>query len=374
MSNNEASNQVTLTCPVNMESWQNIAITRKDNTVKLFQNGVVKTSGTFTKTLMTFGKTLTFGSPDITTNSKIYMNELRLTKNIDRYNGENYIPQQNPFPENNVSSIDPCTFADASTVSVSTQDQFLKFPNATGYIMMIAKRPCSYTSDIQVYETKDNDINFITTIPFNEVYECETEFLGDVQILGNGTDFVEPSGKIVTGGDYYIKYIGHIYFNRCDRPYFAEIYKTQSLGNAGGFINFQSQCCDYCGVKTINSDGSEGSALVSPANGPLGNCSALDIEGSPLSIPHSIEAGGCLYADRTLCINHTIFGKAKLKCLANMIGDIPIDPVELPCSGYIPLANGITTKPIYGQSGLDWDLILAANGISVTGELVDWNN
>jgi len=211
--------------------------------------------------------------------------------------------------------------------------------------MMIAKRPCFYTSDIQVYETKDNDINFLTTIPFNEVHDCETEFLGKVRIVGNGTDFTEPTGKIVTGGDYYIKDSGHVYFNRCDRPYFSEIYKTQSLGNAKGYIDFQSQCCDYCGVPTTNSDGSPGSALVSPANGDLGNCSALDIEGSPLSIPHSIEAGSCLSQDRELCIDLTRWGKAKLKCYANTIGDIPIDPVELPCSGYVPFADGLIAFP-----------------------------
>lgn len=368
MSNNGLSNQVTMTCPININSWQNIAITRQDNTVRLFQNGQLKDSNTLTKSLMTFNRPLTFGNSDITLNSQIYMDELRITKNVDRYNDKNYNPQQTPFSDNAISSIDPCTFEGSSTVSVSNEDQFLKFPDSTGYIMMIAKRPCAYTSDIQVYETKNNDINFITTIPFNEVYDCETEFLADVQILGNGTDFTEASGNIVTGGDYYIKDSQHVYFNRCDRPYFSEIYKTQSLGNAGGFIDFQPYCCDYCGVATINSDGSEGSALVSPANGELGNCSALDIEGTPLSIPHSIQAGTCLYADRPLCINNTIFGKAKLKCISNMIGDTPNDPVELPCSGYIPWANGITTVPIYGQLELNWDLVMTPNGTILEGE------
>jgi hypothetical protein len=347
MSNNGMSNQATMTCPTDINMWQNIAITRNGNTVSLYKNGKIQTSETFTKSISTFNKALKIGSPDTQTNPIIYIDELRVTKNTDRYNGENYTPQTTPFPSQDIASIDPCTFSNATTVSVADQDQFLKFPDATGYIMMIAKRSCFYTSDIQVYETKDNDINFLTTIPFNEVYDCETEFLGKVHIVGNGTDFPEPTGKIITGGDYYIKDSGHVYFNRCDRPYFAEIYKTQSLGNAGGFINFQSQCCDYCGVKTINNDGSEGSALVSPANGPLGNCSALDIEGSPLSIPQSIEAGACLYQDRKLCVNHYIFGKAKLKCYANMIGDMPIDPVELPCSGYIPLAEGfVAIRPI----------------------------
>ena len=339
MSNNGMSNQVTMTCPVNIDLWQNLAITRKGNAVSLYQNGKLQATDTITKSLSTFYKTLTIGSPDTHTNPKIYIDELRITKNIDRYNGEDYIPQNTPFPNQDVSSIDPCTFWDATTVSVADQDQFLKFPDATGYIMMIAKRPCFYTSDIQVYETKDNDINFVTTIPFNEVHDCETEFLGKVSIVGNGTDFPEPTGKIVTGGDYYIKDSGHIYFNRCDRPYFSEIYKTQSLGNIKGFIDFQSQCCDYCA--------DENGALISPANGALGNCSALDIEGTPNSIPHSIMAGGCLYADRKLCINKFLWGKAKLKCYANMIGDLPIDPVELPCSGYIPLAEGfVAIRPI----------------------------
>ena len=368
MSNNGLSNQVTMTCPVTMNSWQNITITRKDNSVRLFKNGKVEAIDTITKSLMTFNRLLTLGSSDIKNNAKVYIDELRVTQALDRYNGLNYTPQQSPFSDNSISSIDPCTFEGSATVSVADGDQFLKFPNATGYIMMIAKRPCSYTSDVQVYETKDNDINFITTIPFNEIYKCETEFLGEVKIVGNGTDFSEAPANIVTGGDYYIKDGEHVNFNRCDRPYFSEIYKTQSLGNAGGFIDFQSRCCDYCGVETTNNDGSKGSALVSPANGPLGNCSALDIEGSPLSIPHSIEAGGCLYADRKLCINHTIFGKAKLKCIANMIGDTPNDPVELPCSGYIPLANGITTVPIYGQTSFDWNLGLTAGGTILLGE------
>jgi hypothetical protein len=339
MSNNGMSNQVTMTCPVNIDLWQNLAITRKGNAVSLYQNGKLQATDTITKSLSTFYKTLTIGSPDTHTNPKIYIDEFRITKNIDRYNGKDYIPQNTPFPNQDVSSIDPCTFWDATTVSVADQDQFLKFPDATGYIMMIAKRPCFYTSDIQVYETKDNDINFVTTIPFNEVHDCETEFLGKVSIVGNGTDFPEPTGKIVTGGDYYIKDSGHIYFNRCDRPYFSEIYKTQSLGNIKEFIDFQSRCCDYCA--------DENGALISPANGSLGNCSALDIEGTPNSIPHSIMAGGCLYADRKLCINKFLWGKAKLKCYANMIGDLPIDPVELPCSGYIPLAEGfVAIRPI----------------------------
>jgi hypothetical protein len=345
MSNNGMSNQATMTCPTDINMWQNMAITRNGNTVSLYKNGKIQTSETFTKSISTFNKALKIGSPDTQTNPIIYIDELRVTKNVDRYNGANYTPQTTPFPSQDIASIDPCTFSNATTVSVADQDQFLKFPDATGYIMMIAKRPCFYTSDIQVYETKDNDINFLTTIPFNEVHDCETEFLGKVRIVGNGTDFTEPTGKIVTGGDYYIKDSGHVYFNRCDRPYFSEIYKTQSLGNIKGYIDFQSQCCDYCGVPTTNSDGSPGSALVSPANGDLGNCSALDIEGSPLSIPHSIEAGSCLSKDRDLCINRTMWGKAKLKCYANTIGDIPIDPVELPCSGYVPFADGLIAFP-----------------------------
>jgi hypothetical protein len=186
-----------------------------------------------------------------------------------------------------------------------------------------------------IYQRKDNNTFELTSSPLNKIYECldkdgnHIDYLGRVSIRGNGTDFSEPENKVVTGGDYYLDKKGNqILFNPCDQPRASEFYKATSIGNAGGFLDWQSNCCDFC------PEAKDG-ALVSPAKGPTYNCAILDIEGTPESMNHYATVGGCDSTMNKKCVNTLIKGKAKLRSKAKMFGEQDPPPSFLDSSGYM---------------------------------------
>lgn len=237
-------------------------------------------------------------------------------------------------PLYNVKKYDPYYHPSGVTVSLN-QEQIVNLYGFTGYLSVVARKKCYYTSDLYIYERKDNNTREIASSPLNQIYKCfdksgnPIDYLGRFSIRGNGTDFHEAEDKVVTGGDYYIDASGNqILFNPCDQPRASEFYKTTSLGNAGGFIDFQSQCCDFCGEKK---DG----ALVSPAKTPTYNCAILDIEGTPDSMNHYSIVGGCDSESQTKCKNTLITGKSKLRSRAKMFGEQDPPPSFLHSSGYM---------------------------------------
>lgn len=242
-------------------------------------------------------------------------------------------------PLYNIKKYDPYEHPDGVTLSLNEQKS-INLYGFTGYISVVARKKCFYTSDMYIYQRKDNNTFEVTSSPLNQIYECldkdgnTIDYLGRVSILGNGTDFSEAKNKVVTGGDYYLDAKGNqILFNPCDQPRTSEFYKTTSIGNAGGFLDWQGNCCDFCPEKT---DG----ALVSPAKGPSYNCAILDIEGTPESMNHYATIGGCDSQMNSKCVNTLIKGKAKLRSKAKMFGEQDPPPSFLDSSGYM-YAQGV---------------------------------
>jgi len=234
-------------------------------------------------------------------------------------------------PLYNIKKYDPYFHPNGVTLNLN-DPQTINLAGYDGYVSVVARRKCAYTSDMHIYRRKDNVISEVAISPLNKIHDCPVDFLGRVAIKGNGTQYSEDPNKVVTGADYYIDTNGNqILFNKCDQPKTSEFYPTTSLGNAGGFINWQSSCCDFC----ANSDG----AIVSPAMGPLYNCAILDIEGTPESIPHTRVVGSCESNILTKCKNKLVLGKAKLRNYANIIAEQPPD-VWMHASGYM-YGNGI---------------------------------
>ena len=235
-------------------------------------------------------------------------------------------------PLYNIKKYDPYFHPSGITLNLN-DPQTINLAGYDGYISVVARRKCAYTSDMHIYQRKNNMINEVAISPMNKIHDCPVDFLGKVSIKGNGTDYSESPNSIVTGADYYLDSNNNqILFNKCDQPRTSEFYTSTSLGNAGGFIDFQSQCCDFCPEKT---DG----ALVSPAKGETYNCAILDIEGTPNSIPHDRRVGGCDSDIITKCVNKLIRGKAKLRCYSDIIAEQAPD-AWLHASGYM-YGNGI---------------------------------
>jgi len=255
---------------------------------------------------------------------------VRIVANIE-YNKEFDCPVD---PLYHIKKYDPYYHPSGVTVSLN-QEQTVNLYGFTGYVSVVARKKCYYTSDLYIYQRKDNDTFEVTSSSLNQLYKCvdkngdPIDYLGRFSIHGNGTDFTEAEDKVVTGGDYYLDNKGkQILFNPCDQPKTSEFYKTTSLGNAGGFIGFQSQCCDFCPEET---DG----ALVSPAKAPSYNCAILDIEGTPESMNHYATVGGCDSQMNKKCVNTLIKGKAKLRSRAKMFGEQDPPPSFLHSSGYM---------------------------------------
>lgn len=247
------------------------------------------------------------------------------------YNKDYYCPED---PLYNVKKYDPYYHPDGVTLSLA-EAQSVNLYGFTGYISVVARKKCFYTSDMYIYQRKDNNTVEVTSSPLNQIYKCfdkngdPMDALGRVTIYGNGTDYPEPKDNVVTGGDYYLDKKGNqVQFNLCDPPRRSEIYRSTSIGNARGYIEWQANCCDFCGEKK---DG----ALVSPAKGPTYNCAILDIEGTPESMNHYARVGGCDSNMEDKCVNKLIKGRAKLRSKAKMIGEQDPPPSFMHSSGYM---------------------------------------
>jgi hypothetical protein len=255
---------------------------------------------------------------------------VRLIADIEYNNGDYYCPED---PLYNVKKYDPYYHPSGVTLSLNSEKS-VNLYGFTGYVSVVARKKCSYTSDMYIYQRKDNNTIEVTSSPLNQIYNCfdkngnPMDSLGMVKIYGNGTDYQESTNQVVTGADYYIDKKGkQILFNPCDPPRTSEVYKTTSIGNGRGYIEWQGSCCDFC----MEKDG----ALVSPAKGPTYNCAILDIEGTPESMNHYARVGGCDSNIEDKCVNKLIKGKAKLRSKAKMIGEQDPKPSFLCASGYI---------------------------------------
>jgi len=96
-SNNGSSNQVVISTPVTLNTWQLITITRSGTTVRLFKDGVVAATGTLTGAINTAGKTLRVGDNGNSQSFTGYIDDLRITKGVARYTA-NFTPPTQAFP------------------------------------------------------------------------------------------------------------------------------------------------------------------------------------------------------------------------------------------------------------------------------------
>jgi hypothetical protein len=198
------------------------------------------------------------------------------------------------------------------------------------YLLASVRFPCKYTTDIYAFKKHNGNIEEVNIFPLNEIHNCPTNYLGKVKISGNGTDFPEKASGVITGGDYFITEDKKYFWNLCDPKYSAEIYPTESLGNARGYIDQQNTCCDFCP--------DENGALV--ANG---NCFELDIETTRYSIDQYKEAGSCGPQARTRCDTNKVYGKSYMEVIASLSYDsaiINFDVLaEFEASGYVKIAG-----------------------------------
>lgn len=247
----------------------------------------------------------------------------------------------------NQVSFDPYTHPSGVSLSISSGPQTISVPAGyTGYLSIVGRFPCMYSSDIYVYKVINGDLTKVATYPNNEVYNCPQNYLAYSVVQGNGTDQSEDLNTITTGDDYYIANNKHIRYNDTDPVTSYEKYKISSLGNAGGFLNLQSICCDMC----VNTDG------VYKANDA---CFALDIEHNDGYINQFLRTGSCDNSMASRCDSNIINGRATLRAYA----DMPIDYIfgtVLAASGSLT-ASGII-RPI-GDSTMNATGIIYPTGV-----------
>ena len=260
--------------------------------------------------------------------------------------------------------LDP-QFAPSGNTVYLDDGYSIPIANQTGYLSIIAKYPCKYTTDIQIYKLDQNGVTIQTPYPYNTIYNCPTDYLAKVNILGNGTDVQEDLGDIITGGDYYYSGEYRTFWNKCDKPKATEIYEAQSLGNAGGFINVQSSCCEYCREKP------EGSQFVQYFPNP--NCSALDLEATSQSSRHYARAGNCKIEDLTPCDNNAIIGKSIMRVTTSLTLETAppasMDVIsDFMASGVIFMTGtGLPMSGISSASGVSSYIIVPISGGPMSG-------
>lgn len=77
-------------------SFQHIALTREGDTLRLFRGGVLMDSGTISGALFDSTAPLEIGTYNLVTPARGYIDEVRITKGVCRYN-ENFAPPNAPF-------------------------------------------------------------------------------------------------------------------------------------------------------------------------------------------------------------------------------------------------------------------------------------
>lgn len=253
----------------------------------------------------------------------------------------------------NLVSFDPYNHPSGVTLSLNGGSQTINLDSEyKGYLSVSARFPCNYSSDINVYKVINGNIQQYTAFPNNEIYNCPQNYIGYSAIQGNGTDESETANNIVTGGDYYMSGINHVYYNDSDPDTQYEIYKISSIGNAGGFINVQQDCCKYC----VNNDG------VYKGND---GCYSLDIEGTENYINNFLRVGDCDNTLATRCDSNIIQGRALLRIYVEMPGDYTFDGV-LAASGTVFASGDI--RPV-GQSIMPVSgTVIASGDIWVLGD------
>ena len=189
------------------------------------------------------------------------------------------------------------------------------FEGEIGHISLAAGYPCKYTSDIRVYRIESKNIGSVPTIvPLNTVFNCENNNLGEVTVIGNGTDVYEDDADIITGGDYYYSEGVRTLWNKIDQPKMAEIYPAKSLGNGAEFINIQAGCCEYCKKVDVEN------GIVFYFSNP--NCFHMDLEGMPGSgMDQYSRVGDCEVKYEKPCDATILKGRSKLRVLSTIYAD-----------------------------------------------------
>jgi hypothetical protein len=78
-------------------AWHHLAVTRQSGTLRIFTDGVLAASGTFTNDIQST-RPLSIGArPNNTATVPGYMDEIRITKGVARYTA-NFTPPSTPFP------------------------------------------------------------------------------------------------------------------------------------------------------------------------------------------------------------------------------------------------------------------------------------
>jgi len=240
----------------------------------------------------------------------------------------------------NQVSFDPYTHPQGVTLSLDGASQTITVASDyKGYLSVVGRFPCQYSSDIYVYKIINGDLTQVATYSNNEVYNCPQNYLAYSVIQGDGTDEKETLNNITTGDDYYIANGKHIRYNDSDPVTTYEKYKISSLGNAGGFINLQANCCKIC----VDNNG------VYKAND---GCFALDVEHNNGYINNFLRAGSCNNDTVTRCDSNIINGRAVLRAYAYMPADLSFD-VKLEASGTVNASGNvmIVGYPIIHASG-----------------------
>jgi hypothetical protein len=261
----------------------------------------------------------------------------------------------------NLVSFDPYDHPNGTTLSLDSSAQTITVESDyRGYLSISARFPCNYSSDIYVYKIVEGNLQLFTTYANNEVYNCPQNYVGYASIQGNGTDDKESANNIITGADYYLSGGNHIYYNDSDLDTSYEIYKISSIGNAGGFLNLQSTCCQYC----VNQDG------VYKGNDA---CYALDIEASSQAVNNFLRAGSCDNDTVQPCESSIIQGRAVLRAYADIPAEFTFDGSlaasgTLIASGLIrPVGNAIlASSGTMVPSGVIWVLGNSTMGTSST--------
>jgi hypothetical protein len=87
----------TATIPVNI--WSHVAFCRANNNYFMFINGVLVLSGTLSATIYTGTSNLSIGATLVPSQAlNGYVDDLRITKGVARYVGNNFIPPQVALP------------------------------------------------------------------------------------------------------------------------------------------------------------------------------------------------------------------------------------------------------------------------------------
>jgi hypothetical protein len=216
------------------------------------------------------------------------------------------------------------------------------FEGEIGHITLAAGYPCKYTSDIRVYRIESKNIGSVPTIvPLNTVFNCASNNLGEVTVVGNGTDVYENDSDIMTGGDYYYSGGLRTFWNKIDQPKMAEIYPAKSLGNGVEFINIQPDCCEYCKKADVEN------GIVFYFSNP--NCFHMDLEGQPGNgMDQYSRVGDCEVKYEKPCDATIIKGRARLRVLSTLYADPGAD-ARLDVSGTM---KSRSTIRVYGSGTL----------------------